>query len=208
MPTMPRVLERPDSTATGRWLAVLGCMLAWGTSCDRADHEAAPPPPGAGTTTAAASAPVAAPSLGPSSRAAPSATATAVATGDWSGSWVGSYDAKKGAVLLPAKVKDKALAADDGKSAVGQGSIEITVLPSGDVRGTISGALGKGAITGKVDGSTLRTVVNPDDLQAANAMTGIFIGDGKGQVIRCELRVASPDATVIREATVELTRKK
>ena len=38
-------------------------------------------------------------------------------------------------------------------------------------------------------------------------MTGILIGERKGEVIACELRVAGPDATVIRESAVELKRK-
>lgn len=205
MPTKPRVHERTGSSATRLWLVALGSMLACGTSCDRTDREAAPPPPSA--MSAAASAPAAPPSLGASSPAPSPLSAPPVAPGGWAGSWVGSYDARKGAVLLPAKVKDKGIAADDGKSAVGQGSIEMAILPGGDIRGKLSGALGAGTIIGRVDGATIRAAVSPDDPQAANAMTGIFIGEGKGPVLVCELRVAGPDATVIREATVELKRK-
>ena len=124
------------------------------------------------------------------------------------GTWTGRYDAKKGTVTLPAKVKDKGLAGDDGKASAGAGTVEVTILPNGEIRGKASGALGAGTISGKVDGSMIRAVVRPDDPQANNAMTGIFVGSRKGEVIACELHVAGPDATTIRESTVELTRQK
>jgi hypothetical protein len=208
MRTNPWMLERKDSTGAGRWL-VVACLIGCNAPSERADRDPTPRPESAG-----ASAPVATGDpprpTGQPAASSPAALPVAPSTvpGDLSGSWVGGYDAKKGAVLLPPKVKDKALAADDGKAAVGQGSIVITILPGGDVRGTMSGPLGAGAITGRVDGSTIRCVVRPDEPQAATAMTGIFIAERKGEVIAGELRVAGPDATVIRESAVELKRKK
>ncbi len=124
------------------------------------------------------------------------------------GAWTGRYDAKKGVVTLPPKVKDKGFAADDGKTLAGPGTIDLNVLPSGEIRGRMSGALGAGSITGRVDGAMVRAVVRPDDPLANNAMTGIFVGEHKGDAIACELHVAGPDGTTIRESTVELTRKK
>jgi hypothetical protein len=53
----------------------------------------------------------------------------------------------------------------------------------------------------------IRAVVRPEDPYAAHAMTGIFIGERKGDVLACELHVAGPDGTMIRESSVELTRK-
>jgi hypothetical protein len=117
---------------------------------------------------------------------------------------VGSYDAKKGEVHLPPKVKDKALAADDGKASSGPGSIELTIGPSGEVRGKTSGALGPGTLTGHAEGSTLRASIWPDD---TTAMGGTLMGERKGDVLACELHVSGPDATVIRTSTFELKRK-
>jgi hypothetical protein len=136
-----------------------------------------------------------------------SATASAAA-GDATGMWEGRYEAKKTALVLPAKVKDKAIAADDGKIASGPGNVEITITAGGDVRGKVTGALGASSITGKVDGAMVRAAVNADDLHALNAMTGTFVGAIKGDTIVAELHVAGPDATILREAAVELKRKK
>jgi hypothetical protein len=134
------------------------------------------------------------------------ASVPAPALGELAGTWEGRYDSKKGSVALPSKVK--AIEADDGKIAVGKGSIELAILANGDVRGKMLGALGAAAIGGKVDGAVIRAVVQPDDPSAANAMTGIFVGERRGEAIACELHVAGPDGTMIRESTVELTRKK
>jgi hypothetical protein len=101
-------------------------------------------------------------------------------------------------------VKDKGLAADDGKAAAGNGSVELTIGPGGEVRGKVSGALGAGTITGHAEGSTLRASIWADD---PNAMSGVLWGDRRGDVLACDLRVSGPDATVIRVSTFELKRK-
>jgi hypothetical protein len=124
------------------------------------------------------------------------------------GAWEGRYDAKKATIALPPKVKEGAFNADDGKAAAGPGAVEVTVLASGDVQGKLTGALGAATITGRLDGSMVRASVRPDDPYAPHAMSGVFIGERKGDVIACELHVAGPDGTVIRESLVELRRKK
>jgi hypothetical protein len=154
-----------------------------------------PPPP------ASASAPVAAQS------AAPPTTASAAAPSGLGGTWTGRYEAKKSTISLPAKVKDKGLASDDGKAASGPGTVELTVGPGGEVRGKVLGALGTGAISGKVEEQTLRATINPVDWHAPNAMTGVIVGRLEGNVIRARIDVAGPDATVVREAQVDLERK-
>jgi hypothetical protein len=166
-------------------------------ACAR-DQEKAPPP----AATEAATAPPK-----PSAQAAEKPPASPpAAQSDLAGQWEGHYDAKKATITLPAKVKD--FGTDDGKSAVGAGTVDVTVLATGDVRGKLSGALGAGTITGKLDGAMIRASVQPEDPYAARAMSGVFIGEQKGDVIACELHVAGPDGTVIRESVVELRRKK
>jgi len=182
--------------------ALLGCQSAPSPP----DRDPPPPPPRPPAPASAASGSAAAPAV-----AAEMASAVgpgASAPGELGGAWAGRYDAKKGTVTLPGKVKDKALAADDGKTAVGPGTVEIEILAGGEIRGKTTGALGAGTISGKVDGAVLRAVVRADDPLASAAMTGIFIGEKKGEALACELHVAGPDGTVIRESTVELTRKK
>ncbi len=71
--------------------------------------------------------------------ASASPPAAAAPAGDLEGAWEGHYDAKKGTLTLPPKVKDKGFAADDGKTAAGRGAIDLVILAGGDVRGKTSG---------------------------------------------------------------------
>jgi hypothetical protein len=123
------------------------------------------------------------------------------------GTWEGRYEAKKGSVSLPPKVKDKALAADEGKTAVGPGTLELVIGPDGELHGKGRGALGACTLIGKAEEGTVRATLNPDDPRADGAMTGVFVGVRKGDVIRGEIHVAGPDATMVREASIELKRK-
>jgi hypothetical protein len=185
---------------TRPWL-LLACLLGCNTSSERGEPGPAPSPASSARATATAQA------LAPATSAAPPPSSSPAGRGDLAGSWAGSYDAKKGDVLLPPKVKDKGLAADDGKAAAGNGSVELSIGPAGEVRGKVSGALGAGTITGRVEGSTLRASIRADDPQAPNAMSGVLMGDRRGEVLACDLRVSGPDATVIRVASFELKRK-
>jgi hypothetical protein len=184
------------------WIILATLVLGCNSSPEQPDRAPRPAPPSR-SNTPAVSAPAAPPAV-----TSESFEAGAPASGELTGNWEGRYDAKKGSVTLPPKVKDKSLDADDGKVAVGPGSIELVIAAKGDIRGKMSGALGAGTISGKVDGSVIRAVVRPDDPSAAHAMTGIFVGERKGETLACELHVAGPDGTLIRESTVELTRKR
>lgn len=137
---------------------------------------------------------------------APSAEAGAEPTSLF-GTWAGRYEATKALIVLPPKIKDKARASDEGKAAVGAGTMTITVAPTGEVRGQSKGALGEATLAGKVDGTWLRASFMPNDPTLTNAMTGVFVAkivDGK---LDGELRAAGPDAVLVREAAVSLTRK-
>ncbi|MEZ4300289.1 MAG: hypothetical protein R3B70_35415 [Polyangiaceae bacterium] len=124
------------------------------------------------------------------------------------GAWEAAYDAKKGRVGMPPGVPDPARAADDGKSSSGPGTVAITISESGDVTGKSEGALGKASIRGKIDGKMLRASFVPDDPLAPRAMTGVLVGILKGDVFQTEIRVAGPDALIVRQANFDLTRKK
>jgi hypothetical protein len=123
------------------------------------------------------------------------------------GTWEGSYNAKKGSVGVPPKVKDKARARDDGATAIGAGTVTLTITPDGDISGKTSGALGDATLRGKVDGEMVGASVFPDNPAAPSAMTGVLVGMFKDGVIRAEIRVSGPDATIVRESTIELKRK-
>jgi hypothetical protein len=140
---------------------------------------------------------------------APAAPATSAAARAPSleGTWEGSYEAKKGSVGLPPKVKDKVRSKDDGKTVTGPGTITLTITPGGELQGKAKGALGDATLIGKVEGDIIRASVSPDDPHAEHAMTGVLVGKLEGDVIRANLRVAGPDAVLVRESPVELKRK-
>lgn len=181
-----------------RLAAALALLLAaCNNGPEKPGKEPPPRPPEAPSASASAPPPASA-ALKPS---------PAPAASPFAGTWEGRYDAKKGAVTLPPKVKDKALAADDGKAASGPGSVEITIGEGGEVRGKAKGALGASTITGKVEDGMLRASLAPEDPRAADAMFGVLVGTIKDDAIHGEIHVAGPDATVVRESTIELKRK-
>lgn len=160
-----------------------------------------PPRPNAGSVAAPAA----------SGSAGPAASIALAAPGETSlaGTWEGSYDARKGAVVLPDRVKDKTRGNDDGKLMSGPGKVELTIAPSGEVRGKATGALGEARLTGKLDeaGTYLSVSWYPEDATRPNAMTGVLLGPIKDGVITAMIRVAGPDAVLVREAKVELKKR-
>lgn len=189
-------------------LTTFFAVVLLGAGCDDGGARRAPeptPPPEASALAALQALASATASAAPTAKA--SAEAPSGEAGALGGSWDGKYEAKKAALGMPPKVKDKARASDDGKIAVGAGTLALTVSPAGDVRGRCKGALGEGALVGRVDGPWVRATLMPDDPTAAAAMTGVLVAklaDGK---LDGELRAAGPDALLVREATFSLAKK-
>ncbi|MGK3984703.1 hypothetical protein WME99_16780 [Sorangium sp. So ce136] len=186
----------------------LACLAACEDSPPRPGEpeQPAPPPPqpsaaAAGSAASSAAADPAAAAGEPADAGAPQATPA------WQGTWEGRYDAKKGSVVLPPKVKDAARQKDDGKQATGAGTVTLTIEASGELKGTAKGALGDATLVGKVEDGMVRASVFPEDPRAPNAMTGILVGKLKENVIHGELRVTGPDALLVRESPVELKKK-
>lgn len=142
-------------------------------------------------------------------KSAPSASQSAAPTenASFAGDWEGAYDAKKGSVALPSNVKDKVRKADDGKKAVGAGKVHFSISAEGELAGKLEGALGKASLRGKAEGTMVRASIFPDDPSDAFAMTGVLVGMLKDGVIAGEIRVAGPDASVVRESLIELRKK-
>jgi hypothetical protein len=196
------------------YLARFAAVLVFGVgvvSCDK------PAPEKTGSTLANASSQP----LGPSSAApgssektpaptpAPSASAAEKPTGDAAlvGTWEGRYDAKKGDVGMPPRVEDKVRSKDDGKTAIGTGTVVITIRENMELDGTSEGALGNAKIHGKVDGDELRAAFDPVDVQDKHSMYGVVSGKRKDDRIEVRIRVASGDVTIVREADIVLKRK-
>lgn len=188
-------------------IRLLALALPLAAGCDSHPDKSPPPPeprPPAGTASAAA-APPATGAPGASQSAAPPAL---LSNAELAGTWQGSYDAKKGTVGLPPTVKDKTHAGDDGKAMSGPGKVEITISPAGEVKGKASGALGDATLTGRIDdGGMLGVSWFPDDATSPNAMTGVLTGLQKEGAIHGKIRVAGPDASIVREAQIDLKRK-
>lgn len=151
-----------------------------------------------------------------SSAQTPSATVTAAATPSVSsaptsphtGTWIGEYATTKGDVKVPKGVDYSTWTKDEGKERSGKGTLELNVAADGAVTGKSTGALGELAVAGVVDGGWLRTGLTPTDPEAANAMTGVLIGEIKGREIVAGLRVASHDGSLVREAKVTLAPRR
>lgn len=141
--------------------------------------------------------------------AAPSASAAADNAADsvFVGTWEGRYDAKKGDVGMPPRVEDKVRNKDDGKTAIGAGTVTITIAKSLELEGASEGALGASKIRGKVDVEEIRASFDPSDVLDKHGMYGIISGKRNGDKIEARIRVANGDATVVREAEVVLKKK-
>ena len=193
-----------------RFAAVLALVFGV-VSCDKP----APDKTGAASGNAS-SQPLAAPSAAPSSSEktpaavpAPSASAAEKPTGDsaYVGTWEGRYDAKKGDVGMPARVEDKVRSKDDGKTAIGSGTVTITIRDNMEVDGTSEGALGNAKIHGRIEGDEVRAAFDPVDVQDKRGMYGMVSGKRKDDQIELKIRVASGDVTIVREANTVLKRK-
>lgn len=196
----PTMFDRARARRT--WITAFALVLLAG--CDEGARPSTqePLPPRETATSASTSAPASAPTL-----ASASSSAAAPAQPAMAGSWEGRYDAKKAEIALPPKVKDKSWGKDDGKLASGAGTIKLEISPAGDISGRGSGALGDVTLTGKVEDTMVRASVMPVDRAASPSMSGVLVGLIKGDAIQATIKVAGPDATIVRESAIELRRK-
>ncbi len=185
-------------------LLILSLLWACNSAPDKPDR-APPPPPQRLSAAAAASA--AAPSASASAAPSPSPSADASDAGALAGTWEGRYDAQKATMETHPKIKEREIGEDDGKRAAGPGTLEITIGRDGEVHGKGTGALGAVTITGEAKGAVLSASVLPDDIRSPTAMSGTLIGELKAGVFHATLRVAGPNATIIRYSKVELKKK-
>jgi hypothetical protein len=140
---------------------------------------------------------------GPGATAAPPAPEAKT-----SASFSGTYTAKAAEVSLGKGEKAVQWPDNPASGAVGPGTIDLVVRePRGEVRGEANGALGNMVVSGEFDGHDLRATLIPKDPNAEDAMTGVMTLSQNGTALRGTLRVSGKDARVVREASVELSRK-
>jgi hypothetical protein len=188
-----------------RWLGRALVVVALAASaCSKPSSEQ-----GSAASSASVSSAVARPGA-----SASAGSATAASPAGAAAVFAGSYLAKQGAVDSP--TKEKTWTEDTGSDAVGKGSIELSVDgPPGDAKGPprkvvgqAKGPLGPMSITGTFDGKEVRANMAPTEGNAPGAMTGFMTLTADGPAsLKGTLRVASGNARIVREATVELARK-
>lgn len=193
-------------------LATFAAMFILGASVVSCDKPAPEKP--APANTASSQPPPSGSTVGLSEKPAPSAPAPSASAAAESasdsvlvGAWEGRYEAKKGVVGMPPRVEDKVRSKDDGKTAIGNGTITITIAKDLELSGLSEGALGKAKLRGKVDGDEVRAAFDPVDVQDKQGMFGIVSGKRKDDQIEAQIRVANGDATIVREANIVLRRK-
>jgi len=152
----------------------------------------------------------------PSTTASPVASASVTASASASatvpddprmGAWEGKFDAKRFKPSLDPGVSDPEWAADDGKSAIGAGTMTLAVDSEGHVSGTFDGALGEGTLSGATADRGVRVTLTPRDATAAGAMSGTLVADQEGDELVGEVRASSMDARTVRVASIRLAKK-
>lgn len=165
--------------------ALLGALLV--LACRRESADGEPALPSSGPSAAAAS-------------AAPQVPARPWYAGAWSGSYEAALNKPEPA---PGALRD--WAKDDGSTAAGKGTLNLTVDDQGAVSGTADGPLGAQRVSGTVDGEALRLALSP---QAAElkAFRGTVVAQRDGDVLRGTLRAGSGDGANLRQGPLELRR--
>lgn len=128
--------------------------------------------------------------------------------------WKGTYTAAVATIENPTKSKDGkdgTEASDPGRTAVGAGTLELSV-DGRSVRGRADGPLGPLALSGVLDSDQLRIQASALDPNAPDAMTGWMLlrsegGAAASRVMIGVLRVSGRDARIVREANVRLARE-
>ena len=155
-------------------------------------------------------------SAGPTASGRAAGTIAASATGSLSaagqpsnplsGAWRGAFESKKAAVTLDPGVKEKTWSADDGKAHAGKAEIDLHVGVDGVVKGKLRGALGNATVAGMAEGETLTMTFVPADDDGSESISGVIVLQLKGAKLTGDLKASSGDATIVRAATLELTR--
>lgn len=178
--------------------AALFILVALAAACDRGTAASGATTTATGTAERAATAPP-----------APGATgepAEPHATTPLAGRWTGSYEAVKAPVSVPTGVAYDTWEKDEGTVAVGSGTLEVAIDPTGDATGTADGALGKLTLRGAVDGASLRAELVPSTPDAEVAMQGWLVAEGEGDALDLTLQVSNQAGQLVRTAKGKLKR--
>ena len=107
---------------------------------------------------------------------------------------------------LPRGVRYPTWRGSTTKRTAGNGKLRIHVDDDGYVVGTISGAMGRLTIRGRVEKGELRAGLQPQAADFSPAMFGVLVGKVQGDRIEGLLRTSSETGERVSEASVTMTR--
>ena len=123
----------------------------------------------------------------------------------YEGTWSGSYVAEQ--LKLPEEPGAvREWKKDDGTASSGKGSVNLSVDAEGRAAGEAEGPLGALAVSGSVDGESLRLAFAPNGSGAATDFRGVLVAAREGDALKGVLRASSGDSLTVRSAQVELRR--
>jgi len=99
-----------------------------------------------------------------------------------------------------------AWAKDDGKRLAGPVTLEVAIAATGEVTGTLTGALGELSLTGAFEEQTLRAVLVNADRSRETIQNGVVIATEKDGKLAGTLTAATGDGLVQRRGTLSLSR--
>jgi hypothetical protein len=186
-------MNRMQATAVG---VVLVAFAASG--CSKPDATAS----GGSATTAAGSGSTAA-SGAASAKPAAAASAPSVAT---PAAWSGKYAATSGSMYVPdgGEWSGVKFRGDDASTGLGEGTLDVTIDPSGRAHGKLEGPLGPARVDGVLAGDELTASLVPAEAQG---FAGTLVGHADGAKIAGTMRLSSREtANVLRTASFTLNK--
>lgn len=138
--------------------------------------------------------------------ARPSSEAPPSPKSDLQGAWTSAFKTERAKVTLDPGVSDKAWASDKGETAVGDGTLELSIAENGTVKGSLKGSLGDLVLHGMADGDHVNGTFTAAQPEPAT-FSGTVELTKKGDALEGELRASSGDAKLVRRATLSLKKK-
>jgi uncharacterized protein (DUF2147 family) len=119
--------------------------------------------------------------------------------GKFAGSYLAESAAPKAEVGAPRQWQK-----DDGKTAVGPGTLTLSIADDGAIQGSAQGVLGDEILNGKVDGDVVRgTLLASNDASFRGTLIAARSGDG----FTGSIHASSADSNTVRAASLELKRQ-
>ncbi|HEY4157650.1 MAG TPA: hypothetical protein VGM29_06115 [Polyangiaceae bacterium] len=121
----------------------------------------------------------------------------------FAGKFVGSYLAENAAPKAEVGAP-RQWQKDDGKTAVGPGTLTLSIADDGAIQGSAQGVLGDEVLNGKVENDVVRgTLLASNDTSFRGTLIAARSGDG----FTGSIHASSADSNTVRAASLELKRQ-